>query len=325
MPLDWFADRAGREADEWIAKTRRSLTAAERIRFNRWRSKPRNAAAFNRALQLWGDTGGATRTHAVEGETPTSVRSPGRRQIALAGGAAFAAALLGVAWQELRHGPAPIDHALYAATSARTIRLADGSTVDLGDDSLISTDFDGQKRALTLIHGHARFAVAHDAAHPFVVTAGDRQIIARGTAFEVTLDPHGVTVAMFQGVVDVRHVEDAGPTEPVLTLHKGDRLQVVGSTERVRHDAVDGTARQDWRDYAATPLGDVIRDVNQHRPQPAPRIVIDNASIAMLKVDGKFDLANPPATARQLATAFDLEVRESGNALILSMRHQAPK
>ncbi|KAK0340775.1 hypothetical protein LTR94_029103, partial [Friedmanniomyces endolithicus] len=74
----------------------------------------------------------------------------------------------------------------YAATDAiGRITLTDGSVVTLDAGSAIDVAPMGTQRRIVLRSGRAGFAVAKDAAHPFVVTAGAASVTALGTHFTV--------------------------------------------------------------------------------------------------------------------------------------------
>jgi transmembrane sensor len=92
------------------------------------------------------------------------------------------------------------------------IQLSDGSQVTLNTGSEIHVDMSGPVRSVDLLRGEAYFDVAKDAAHPFVVRAGSRRIVAVGTAFDVNLQPDMLKVDLVQGQVRV---------EPVAANHAG--------------------------------------------------------------------------------------------------------
>ena len=86
------------------------------------------------------------------------------------------------------------------------IQLSDGSQITLNTDSEIHADMNGPVRSVVLLRGEAYFDVAKDAAHPFVVRAGSRQIVALGTAFDVKIQSEMFIVDLVQGKVRVEHI-----------------------------------------------------------------------------------------------------------------------
>ena len=81
--------------------------------------------------------------------------------------------------------------------------LADGSKVTLNTASIVRADYSGPERLITLVRGEAFFDVAKDPTRPFIVTAGPRQVIAVGTAFNVRLQDTQVRVTLVEGRVQV--------------------------------------------------------------------------------------------------------------------------
>ena len=84
-----------------------------------------------------------------------------------------------------------------------TVMLQDGSVVELNSRTRIHVAFGDERRSVALLEGQAIFRVAKDARRPFVVRAGDREIVAVGTAFDVRLDASTVRVTLIEGKVAV--------------------------------------------------------------------------------------------------------------------------
>lgn len=86
------------------------------------------------------------------------------------------------------------------------ISLPDGTKVHLNADSKLryGTNFSGRQRQVELI-GEAYFDVAKDTQSPFIVKAGDIQIRALGTSFNVKAypDDENITTYLSEGVVIV--------------------------------------------------------------------------------------------------------------------------
>ena len=93
--------------------------------------------------------------------------------------------------------------------------LADGSSIQLNASTQIDVSFTRLQRRLELISGQAFFDVAKDPARPFAVAAGDKRIVAVGTAFDVMRKRNGVTVTLHEGIVDV------APTSGAIKANQG--------------------------------------------------------------------------------------------------------
>jgi transmembrane sensor len=85
-----------------------------------------------------------------------------------------------------------------------TVTLPDGTQVRLNANSVLSYPerFAGATREVTL-EGEGFFDVAHDAAHPFIVHAGDAATRVLGTSFNVLAATAAVTVTLVEGSVNI--------------------------------------------------------------------------------------------------------------------------
>lgn len=102
-----------------------------------------------------------------------------------------------------------------------TVKLADGSVVQLGPESRLSVDADyGRGERAVRLEGEAWFEVKHDDARPFVVRTRAAEVRDLGTVFTVrTLGSAGTRVAVTEGSVALR--TSLGQGEQV--LRAGDR------------------------------------------------------------------------------------------------------
>ncbi|MEI9850127.1 MAG: FecR domain-containing protein [Sphingomonas sp.] len=111
----------------------------------------------------------------------------------------------------MRDGGAPVPGAAVVATelaspvgTIRRVTLDDGSVVTLDTGTRLEVAFTQGERRLRLLAGRARFEVAHDAGRPFIVAAGDGEVVATGTIFDVSLVGARPRVRLIQGSVEVR-------------------------------------------------------------------------------------------------------------------------
>jgi transmembrane sensor len=171
--------------------------------------------------------------------------------------AAMAASLVAAA--VLATPPAEI---MSAPGQTREVVLTDGSHVTLGPASSLRPSWRLARRTYVLRSGQAFFAVAHDKAHPFTVTAGETKVRVLGTRFDVHKSPDDrVRVEVEQGLVEVSR----GPS--IAKVPAG--LGALADASGVRTAALDGVGDAGaWRRgrlaYAAAPLADVIADLNRY-------------------------------------------------------------
>ncbi|HLZ78584.1 MAG TPA: FecR domain-containing protein [Sphingomonas sp.] len=308
------AERIAQQADAWVVRLGGTLTAQESAEFQAWRrADPRHETALQRAQHVWGASEGMPRAYQAPAQRSRSLQP----RLAFASFAAVLAVVGGTIL--LKHSLSPVVPAsteMASGSAARTVRLVDGSEVRLAADSAIRTHFDGTLRGVLLERGEARFNVAHDPAHPFVVTAGNRHVTAVGTVFDVALQPSGMSVTMIQGVVEVARAHAQSESIRPIRLTKGQRLVVSGERQTVTAVAASPIARSDTaRDYDATPLSQVLQDANASAAKP---ILLADVSLGARKVEGRFDLSDTPALAQQLAAALGLRLIEQPGRYVLS-------
>ena len=85
----------------------------------------------------------------------------------------------------------------------RSIRLSDGSTVDLNAHSKMRVTLREHERDVELIEGQALFRVAKDHSRPFIVHSGDANVRAVGTQFDVNKHRSSTTITVVEGRVAV--------------------------------------------------------------------------------------------------------------------------
>lgn len=156
-----------------------------------------------------------------------------------------------------------------------TFSLSDGTTVTLNTNTQLHIQFDmaSDIRQLELVRGQAHFDVEKDP-RPFAVVAGDRRIVALGTAFEVWLeDDRAVRVTLVEGRVSVGSASDNGDPAtpaPLTELSAGQQLTVGPDAPAnvVQADLARTTAwRSGWLRFREDPLRDVVKEINRYSPQ----------------------------------------------------------
>lgn len=183
-----------------------------------------------------------------------------------------------------------------------TITLSDSSTVTLNTDSRVSVHFieSSTVRRLRLERGQAHFEVEKDQ-RPFEVFAGDRRIVALGTAFDVRLDAmrDTVQVTLVEGRIAVdKVVHDvgrvtAGPIAPASDvtrqLEAGEQLiskpdepptVVAADIERVIG------WREGWLLFRDDALPDAVAEINRY--SATKLIVGSDERLEEIRIGGAF-------------------------------------
>lgn len=310
------------EAAVWLALLHSDTRSAEVEQgFRVWLSAhPSHALAFERMTNAWEAAGGVRRA-AIDAIAKRAQRSEDRlepkprRRIALAVAASLAGcALVGLGALVLR--PSTDQVISTALGERRSVQLADGSRLVLNTDTLVSVSFDAAKRSVTLRRGQARFYVARDSQRPFIVRAGMKQIVARGTQFDVRWTDERLAIVLFEGKVSVQTPQplllDGGiPLEPGERLYFAEPTLAVKSTPDLQREQawVQGRAIFD-----RTPLREVLAEMNRYARRP---LKLGDPTLAELPISGTFSVEDSEAFARALGDVFALRLEQSEDSIVL--------
>lgn len=202
--------------------------------------------------------------------------------------ATAAMALLAIIAARLWMAQAPAAYAT-AIGEQRTIQLADGSTIELNSQSSVQVRLAEHQRDVTLIEGQALFRVAKDRSRPFVVHAGDAEVRAVGTEFDVYRKQSATVVTVVEGRVETQ--EESGA--PPIMLSAGEQLTVAPHmvTTPVRTDTAVATAwLQKHLVFEETPLADVAEQFNRYSRRP---LIIDDRTLQEIKISGIYSSTDP--------------------------------
>ncbi|MDP3070813.1 MAG: FecR domain-containing protein [Opitutaceae bacterium] len=344
----------------WLAERADGFSPAREREFAQWlRADPRHAAAITRLEQTLGLLGEMPAYRAELNTTfgraapvvpfppsgavaaPRMVRPVRRWSRALAWGGVAAALAIGAlaGWQELRP-PAETRYVTSVAGYERA-RLDDGSTLELNAATAVRVQFTPAVRSVKLEAGEAHFAVAHDAARPFVVSAGNVAVRAVGTAFNVRYAADGgVEVIVTEGKVSIGpalaagrarpkpdHRDSANGTPPSggpTFLSAGERLHIpnqapVPIVERVDPAALRAALAWQSRlaDFAEAPLADVIARFNA---RSRVQLILADEKLADRRIGGTFALDEAEAFVRLLERDGEIIGERRGESEILLRR-----
>jgi transmembrane sensor len=198
---------------------------------------------------------------------------------------------------------------------ARTVELSDGSHIYLNRHSELTVRMKANGRAVTLADGEAGFDVTHDAARPFVITAGDRDVRVLGTAFNVVSHAGRFSVGVERGVVAVTPSGGASPVR----LAAGQRIDQVGSAPPVLSQ-VDRDRASSWRQgvliYHDAALSDVANDLSRYLDKP----VTVSTSAQPLHFTGALRVGNEATMLDQLQAFVPVRATRSSTDVILTAR-----
>lgn len=306
------------DAAAWVVRLEAGdLSEAEAIAFDAWLSAaPDNPAAFDAALSVSQAYAAAAEPVAREFAGRRAPRPAlGRRAVIGMGATAAAAAAVAVVVAPQLASPQAESY-VTAKGERRTVRLADGSIMDLNGGARVSVTLARDSRRVTLAEGQAVFDVAHDPRRPFEVAAGDRTVRVVGTQFDVRRLGGKLSVTVARGAVEVRPAAGAGGR--AYRLHPGQRLDHVSGAAGSQVTAAAPEEVLGWRSgrlvYREQPLSDVVVDLNQQFSTP---IRIEDPELAAAPVSGVLVLDDQAAVIRRLALLLPLRAVRSDAGVVL--------
>ena len=215
-----------------------------------------------------------------------------------------------------------------------TVPLSDGSVVTLNTNSKIEVDFDEDGRSIKLLKGQGFFDVAKDIERPFIVSAGDKRVIALGTAFDVRMHrPDLIEVTLVEGLIDVDFVNNdeakiiettqSVTEKKVISMKAGERL-LADELESSHIAQTDTKAETIWLDgkviFQDQELSEVVLEMNRYSTQ---KLILDSRSRPhALKVSGVFNTGRVSTFVEALTLMHPVYVEaDQSNNLVLSLNH----
>jgi transmembrane sensor len=316
------------DAAAWIAKLHgETRTARVEAGFQRWlAASAEHRAAFEMANDIWVGVERLPKTPALPAaaRSRTWVPAPAR---ALAACAGLLLLFLG-GWFYWR------DPGLATrAGEQRTLTLEDGTRVYLNTASRMHVHYDATSRRVDLDEGEAYFEVAKHADWPFVVIAGGRQVVARGTAFLVRRDDERIAVTLVEGKVTVAPAGETvaskaggSPSQPArpagatdqLTLSPGQRVTFAGrDAPKLDQPSLEGVTA--WQRGQVvldhTPLADAVAEMNRYSDI---KLMIEDPAARRAEVTGIFRTGDSEYFAQAVSETYHLRVASRGREIMLS-------
>jgi transmembrane sensor len=281
-----------------------SGSPVEREEFAKWHAAHEEHARAWRQLgmldQRFGVASGPARTALLQSRE--GIR---RRVRKLGSGLASIVAVLGLA---LFAGERylPIDYWLADQRTAtgeqRTIRLDDGTLINLNTHSAVSVRFDDKQRRVILQEGEILIETGHGDARPFIVETREGRMRALGTRFLVKREEQGTRLSVLQSAVAAH--PQSSPEEQILRegqqmLIRSDGLGPIvalnlGADAWTRGMLVVDNAR----------LEDLVREIGRYRPG----LLGVAPEVADLRITGSFPLQNTDLALSALLPTLPVQI-----------------
>lgn len=212
----------------------------------------------------------------------------------------------------------------------RSWRLPDGSAVNLNSDSKVTVHYGANERVVNVKRGQALFQVAHEERRRFRVVAGDAQVIAVGTEFDVFRRADATLVTVVDGKVAVFNGNAPPATahavipEDALRVGAGEQVRLGGnvklptvSVANVR-ETVAWVQRQIF--FEQRPLYEVTEEFNRYGPVP---IEINNDALRNLPITGVFNAYDTESFLAFLKRLDGVSVSTSDSRIEVTRRADA--
>lgn len=218
-----------------------------------------------------------------------------------------------------------------------SVPMTDGSKVTLNTDSAIRLAVTERERRVQLERGEAFFEVAKDPNRPFVVSAGNKRVIALGTKFSVRRMGNDVRVFVTEG--KVRFEDDslgavsrdsADPLPDIAPNDSNAMLLAAGTITRAGDSGVIVQERPlpevedylSWRSGYLTfrdiPLADAVAEFNRYNEQ---KIFIQDPTVAAIRFSGKVRPTSFEGFVRLLEDAFAIRAEHVDGRIVLTEAH----
>ncbi len=336
------------QASLWISRIDRGLTEPEKQQLQTWVAASKgHRRILSELAELWDDMSVLTELNTLLSEQVT--RPPMRQRVGRVVrqtryGAAAAVVctvlLLGLIsdWSWLTGQDTSLAQTSRRVATAigeqRSVKLGDGSIVQLNTNSIINIDFSGNIRRIELQKGEAHFAVAHDHYRPFVVVAGNNTVTAIGTAFNMQYtDTSAFELVVTEGKVLVRDKSAQGQLSDATALINpdasnsgqllvsGEKASIQGQVSK-RHSMTTDAMQQDlaWQQgmivFKGEALEDALKEIGRYTPV---NFKIADPTLRKKRVAGYFKVGDISGLLFALKNSFNIEhSRTSGMTIELT-------
>jgi transmembrane sensor len=170
--------------------------------------------------------------------------------------------------------------------------------------------------------GQAFFQVMRDSKRRFRVEAGEAQVLAIGTEFDVYRRPAGTLITVVEGGVDVSLGEpppitgSAGVSSRPLHLKAGQQVGIEAGQMWAQPMAVDVHAAMAWLQHQIVvqnrPLGEVAEEFNRYGHV---LVEIDEPAVRAVLVSGRFDAYDTESFAKFLQSLEGVAVLKTATRI----------
>lgn len=348
-PKSSKADIVAVEASAWFIEFRTGeMTAGDRARFYEWlRRSPDHIQAYLEIAEGWAELPTSDPEHRIDIQAlmQRARESQGENVVPLLAGSAALPEKRHYSLKALAASLAVMTLAISLAVwgylsqasnyrtgigEQRTVRLVDGSTMELNALSSVRVHFSASTREVDLRQGQALFHVAKDHARPFLVHSAGTSVRAVGTQFDVYRKTSGTVVTVLEGRVAVAEASRSSPlsNEPPsapIFLVAGEQLTVPdkeSSKKRVpKPTHADVAVATAWVQkrliFEDTPLSEVAEEFNRYSTR---QLVIADPQLRSLGVSGVYSSTDPDSLLGFLRAQPNIQLNETDKEIRIALR-----
>ncbi len=327
-----------REACAWVLKLDRGLSPKEQDELTDWLGADvlhRNAMTkhswaweeLDRLAGLQTTPGLPINPNLLDEDLPSSFwfhRLLKKRKVFLSLAASTVLVLLAF-WVQIGvnqpEQPTPPAMELVPFERIQTMRLSDGSRIELNHGAIVEEHYSASERSITLVQGEASFEVAKNPDRPFVVHVSSVRLVALGTVFNVRENEDFIDLIVSEGRVQVLGESALRSFAP-----ESMRSPVIGQAERaivtlgVENQTIEVISLEQsqieeeliWQpeliEFIDTPLIAVVSEFNRRN---RIQIQLLNPSLQSMPLSGVFWSDNVEGFVRLLETNFNANIEWS--------------
>lgn len=317
---DYLDDDVDLAAATWQVRRQDGLTAQEEAQFQAWlAADAAHRQAHARMDGVWDGLGELHPAAVAQlaGSVPRPRRSLPRLAASLAA-VALAFTVLGagwLGWDHYQRQPVFAESFASARGQQLDVHLPDGSVLKLDTATRVDVTLYRNRREVRLPEGQAMFSVRHDHGKPFEVLTDTLRVTVVGTRFAVR-NTHagygqaGEAVTVEEGRVRVAPLHAGAPA---LELAAGESVQAsrAGALGTVDSRHTHGALL--WREgrlsFEGTPLAQAVAEFERYG---ATGLVINDAEVAAMRVNGSFDTRQAADFGAALPLVLPVRLRQHG-------------
>jgi len=211
--------------------------------------------------------------------------------------------------------PGPTEYQVFATTvgGRETLKLNDGSKIELNTDTVLRLAKGTEQREVVLEKGEAYFEVHHNASHPFVVHLTGHRVVDLGTKFVIREDGRKIQVSLVEGRARLETTDSGKPDRAVILIPGDVAVASRGSLFISHRERVAVARALSWRQgllvLSRTSLGDAAREMNRYNHE---KIFIEDSQASQLTVTGTLAVSDLGEFARIARKYFGLAVERRG-------------